>query len=313
MAKAKGPGTARSRTGRRARSAPTGRLYGIASIRRRRMTFGEVPPNAAMSDLAAFVETLLENEFPSESDLHVGLGGDVRAGGHILPLDALSEARRQIESELRRLVRQGGGDTRIELAGVATIVLSVAENRATVDAKLQSFESEREQGLRQRVREDQSGESATLREAMERIAPRLPVAYDARRAALAAITDEFREQVGIALQGSLNARLAEIPHETHEEKKALVLWLNAEMRRFGLAIRCPKTGRASLLQADHGRFPEQGRFQLDNVDDEGIRHRTLSFNELIPLELMPDDLSRAAWGKWAGHSQPGPRRRSPGG
>lgn len=124
--------------------------------------------------------------------------------------------------------------------------------------------------------------------------------YTIKAAALNALSNAFRQQMAITIQGSLNAQLAKIPQETYEEKKELAKWLNAEMRKFGIAVCCPKTGRASLLYADHGRHPAQGRFQLDNSDDEGNKHRTLSFNELISLTFMADDLSRAAWGKWAG-------------
>lgn len=151
--------------------------------------------------------------------------------------------------------------------------------------------------------------SAELQALMRSISAKLPAEFPARQATLLRLTDTFREELAAALQAPLNAHLASMPQENYEEKQALVLWLNAELRRFGLAVRCPKTGRASLLQVDIGRQPEKGRFQTDNVNGQGKRERPLSFNELIPLELMPDDLSRASWGKWAGHSQAAAERR----
>jgi hypothetical protein len=159
----------------------------------------------------------------------------------------------------------------------------------------------------------QASEGMPLEQSIQDLLGHLPSEYGSCRDRLATLSDAFRKQLGMALQGPLNKRLAEMPHETYEDKQKLVAWLKAELRRFGLAVKCPKTGRASLLQADVGRHPSRGRFQTDNVDENGKRERPMSFNELIPLEFIPEDLSRESSDKWVERSQSrsdGPGRKS---
>lgn len=190
------------------------------------------------------------------------------------------------------------------------IRLRLGQNRS----KLQQWLESEQESRKADVGESEEIESAvtSLRKTIRAIVGKLPKSYDERRSVLVALSDAFREEVGRSLGPAINERLAGMPKETYDEKKALARYVNAELRRFGLAARCPKTGRASILQADYGRHPEHGRFQMDNVDDEGRRDRSLSFNDLIPLELVPDDLSRASWGKWAGEERAKASKRTRG-
>ncbi len=119
----------------------------------------------------------------------------------------------------------------------------------------------------------------------------------------------FRREMAARLQPVLNAHIQAMPHETHEEKKALARWVNEELRRFDLAIRCPKTGQPSLLFAGPGNHPEIGRFILEHRTPEGKRVRPVQTPELQHLELMEAAPRREAFVEM--HQRIGPGRGGP--
>ena len=99
----------------------------------------------------------------------------------------------------------------------------------------------------------------------------------------------FRKTIAAILQAPLNAHLKTLPQETPKEKQAIAVWVNGQMRNLGLAIRCPKTGRPSVLISDIKESgSEIGRFRLENRDEEGAKARTLTSKSLPELELMED-------------------------
>jgi hypothetical protein len=96
----------------------------------------------------------------------------------------------------------------------------------------------------------------------------------------------FRREMAARLQPVLNAHVQAMPRDTHDDKKAISRWVNEELRRFDLAIKCPKTGQPSLLFAGPGNHPEIGRFILEHKSPEGKRVRGVQTPELPVLELM---------------------------
>ena len=68
---------------------------------------------------------------------------------------------------------------------------------------------------------------------------------------------QFAERQALAgeLGPALRKHAEGMPQATYAGKKTLVRWVNAELRRFGVAIRCPKTGCASAMVADRGDDP----------------------------------------------------------
>jgi hypothetical protein len=76
-------------------------------------------------------------------------------------------------------------------------------------------------------------------------------------------------------------------------KCALARWVNAELRRFGLALICPKSRRPSVLLADRGGIAGVGRFQVQSEDPDGRKVRAHSSATLPRLELT------AASEEWA--------------
>lgn len=121
----------------------------------------------------------------------------------------------------------------------------------------------------------------------------LPEDYPARRQVLAALHDVTRSTIAKALESVLNDHAAEMPHATYEEKKELAKWVNAELRRFGLAIKCPKTGRPAILIGHATGVPGVGRFHIEVLGEEGVAKRTFTGVQLPKLELTLADLTWA--------------------
>jgi len=144
-----------------------------------------------------------------------------------------------------------------------------------------------------------------------------PVLLQAEKAG--ALAGGLYEQLGVSAKGSwqdvakqvlpaLKDRLRAIPHETYEDKKKLTAWANAELGRFGLAVRCPTTGRPSVLVAGPGG-KSRSQFFVQNRDEDGRQVRPFSTRDLETLmehlEVVPADPRRQRWGKWALHASGG--------
>ncbi len=136
-----------------------------------------------------------------------------------------------------------------------------------------------------------------LQEAMGEVVRHLPEDYDARRAALAEMFDTCRQQVAAGLEPAFNAKAKDTPHDTYEDKKTLAKWVNAELRRFGLAIWSPRTGDRCFLMGNPGGTPGAGRFVLEYTDKQGKRQHPLTSVSLPHLDLMPDEMTRAPYGE----------------
>lgn len=93
--------------------------------------------------------------------------------------------------------------------------------------------------------------------------------YAAQAQSLENLISDVRQQAAANLLPALKEEMQRRPHATHEDKKTLVKWTNAELRRFGLAIKSPKTGNASNFVTDKGNHPEEGRFQLRSEGEGG--------------------------------------------
>ena len=60
--------------------------------------------------------------------------------------------------------------------------------------------------------------------------------YGQVAAVLSEANRDFRREMAARLEPVLNAHIQAMPHETHEEKKTLANWVNAEVEPFGLAV-----------------------------------------------------------------------------
>lgn len=126
--------------------------------------------------------------------------------------------------------------------------------------------------------------------------------YDLLAGKLEEETRTFRQEVAASLLPALKDEMQRRPHATHDDKKELVGWVNAELRRFGLAIKFPDSDRAATLVAVPGNKPEEGRFQLRSEDEATGNDKT--FNSvhlsklLAVLELIEAAPRRESFLEW---------------
>ena len=110
------------------------------------------------------------------------------------------------------------------------------------------------------------------------------VPYEEQAEDAAQLNWAFRERLAERLAPTINAKMTTMPHETLDQKKELAKWVNAELRRFNLAIKHPKTGTPCYLISDKGNHPQQGRFQLRA---EGVEGKVETFST-PKLEVLLD-------------------------
>lgn len=129
--------------------------------------------------------------------------------------------------------------------------------------------------------------------------------YDAVAQRLEQVSRDIKREVAARLLPVLKDEMRRRPHESFDDKKILVKWVNDELRRFGLAIKSPKSDRAATLSCNAGNHPEEGRFRLASEDNDG---RPQSFNtprlsELLDnLVLIDAPTRREALAEWHGRA-----------
>ncbi len=116
---------------------------------------------------------------------------------------------------------------------------------------------------------------------------------------LEGLNHDFRREIAARLEPAMNAHVSAMPHDTYDEKKSLAKWVNEELRKYGLAVKCPKTGNPGLLVASPGDNPETGRFQIDILTPDGKRKRTFSSVSLPTLELTEASARRSPEVTWS--------------
>lgn len=254
--------------------------------------------NEATAFLSSCIrEAFLRGDLAQAKTRFLGATGSVWFPGIKFPEEELDAVRADVDQLLRQLVA-GPIDREVEVRRERYLIrLRLAADHGTSEKWIESYLASVEGPQRRPVSKDRGVDLESLRQAMDRIVHRLPAEYDARRRALAEVADGFRQQVAQALEGEFNRRIGELPQATYEDKKTVAKFVNAELRRFGLAIRSPRTGDPTLLQAYPGNHPDVGRYRLDYTDAEGHRHHAVSWTTLPRLELMLDNLTRAPYGQ----------------
>jgi hypothetical protein len=134
-----------------------------------------------------------------------------------------------------------------------------------------------------------------VREFVRRVDQSVHGDFMARSDALEGTYDAVRGAIAEVLEPALNLEAAHRPHETYEQKKDLAKWVSAQLRRFGLAVQCPRTGKPCRFMANPGGQPGVGRFLLEYTDETGRRQHPFTSVALPQMSLMPDDLSRASY------------------
>lgn len=125
---------------------------------------------------------------------------------------------------------------------------------------------------------------------LETLFDSLPPDYQNAAETAAKIRHHFHELMAAAIQVRLNEYVKTIPQETLEEKRDAASWINSELRKLGLAMKCPTTGNPGILVADYrGRDEDStSRFRIASRETTGHRTRGASSSKIESMELMPD-------------------------
>jgi hypothetical protein len=129
------------------------------------------------------------------------------------------------------------------------------------------------------------GPRAAWEAATEALLKTLPDGYRPLTGKLVDVNKNFRGAVARRLEEALNRHVSAMPAASYDDKRALARWVNAELRRFGLALVCPNSGRPAVLLADPGGIPGAGRFQFQSQAPDGRKVRAYSSATLPRLEL----------------------------
>jgi hypothetical protein len=113
----------------------------------------------------------------------------------------------------------------------------------------------------------------------------LPEDFRGRADALMGITHACRQHFAGELAPALNAEVRAMPHADLDGKKAVCDFVNGELERLGLAVKCPKTGLPAKLKGNAGNWPEIGRFAFE-VYIDGKRERSAYSDKLPELQLI---------------------------
>lgn len=129
-----------------------------------------------------------------------------------------------------------------------------------------------------------------VRAALRKLLPAKQQPPEARMAALGALQSALVNELATDLQEPLQSMIEQMPADTRAEKQAICTFVNGTLRRLGMAIRCPKTGRPALLVADQKQADSDiSRFRLEIRDEAGKKTRTFSSTTLPTLELRQDE------------------------
>lgn len=114
-------------------------------------------------------------------------------------------------------------------------------------------------------------------------------AYGELAPKLADLTREFRREIATILQPALNRHVQAMPQDNLDAKKKIGEFVNDELERFGLAVRCPNTGLPAKLKGLGGDWGGTGRFAFE-VYSEGKRVRpsvSVNLPELHLIDMSP--------------------------
>jgi hypothetical protein len=129
-----------------------------------------------------------------------------------------------------------------------------------------------------------------VRAALRKLLPGRQAPPAARMVAIGELQSAIVNELASDFQEPLQAVIEQMPAETRAEKQAICTFVNGTLRRLGMAIRCPKTGRPALLVADQKQADSDiSRFRLEIRDEAGKKSRTFSSTTLPTLELRQDE------------------------
>lgn len=140
----------------------------------------------------------------------------------------------------------------------------------------------------------------------------LPDGYDSFASEVDAINQAYRRELAERMTPLLKAKIQEMPSTNFDDKRDIVHKINKELKRFVLAIKHPKTGRAATLRTDAGNDGE-GRFRLESESNDGKKesfttpHLSRFLDHFVLMDAPPRREGLAAdWPGRAGGPRGGP-------
>ena len=133
--------------------------------------------------------------------------------------------------------------------------------------------------------------------------------YGEKAEKLAELNHEFRQRIAAELAPALNAHIQALPHDDLDGKKKIAEFVNSELERFGLAVKCPNTGLPAKLKASTGHWPGVGRFHFEVYVSE--KRKIPAYSDTLP-ELQLIDATPAPETQIAWQYKVGPKSHRPG-
>lgn len=116
--------------------------------------------------------------------------------------------------------------------------------------------------------------------------------YDVATSHAKMLRQVLHEELASEFAHVLNERIktAQAQCETHDQRRQLAMWVNAELDLLGLSIVHPDTGKPGTLVADCDSVAQREQSSRFRIVDRGSDHRRVSgVMHAVPLlELMPD-------------------------
>jgi hypothetical protein len=111
--------------------------------------------------------------------------------------------------------------------------------------------------------------------------------YPAARDQAMRMRHTLLESLARHLSPKIDAYARAQPHKMLEPARELAQAINHDLRKLGLAIVCPNTGRPGTLIADVVAYAGSGRFKfrVDTKDERGHRTHSATSSELPILRL----------------------------
>lgn len=133
-----------------------------------------------------------------------------------------------------------------------------------------------------------------LRRIIRRIIEAGPARFESHAARARMVKSVVAAEIAARLEPALNAEADSMPQNTLDEKRALASWVNYELRRLGLAIRCEPSGLPGILVAMPGRGDreESSRFRVEARDAEGRKVQSSSIGWVPRIRLVEDPVRR---------------------
>lgn len=121
--------------------------------------------------------------------------------------------------------------------------------------------------------------------AVRSILAEIPADYGRAKALVASLRRALDSEAAIAISESFNREVQKRPRQSMEEKRALVRWVNSELKGIGLCLRNPD-GQAAILVADYRDDDKtESRLRLQTANTAGSPKRLSLPSELPSLQL----------------------------